>query len=266
MPEELDLIKAIGTRFIQRRDCKAVQGELGGDGEFKAWQPVVANHKDVPFKLQDFQDHLAGRRTFGHYLVDPDGNCKLFAFDIDLVGTDRQGNPAGELVDPQGDPFPCNPRELFLDPSHWARPILIQELRCMAEGLARKVNELLGISVAVHYSGNKGMHVYGFTGETQAVFAREAAIGVLDSLRVFEAYRGESFYRHTHSYKNLSIEVFPKQDKLSNPNGKGNLMALPLGIHKTSGAKKMFLSTRGSLDVLEEFDPMRALSGDLPWE
>lgn len=254
MTDQIDLIKAIGTKFIQRRDVKAAQGEADFKGDIIPWQPIK-----TPFKVQDFVDHLNGTRSFGHYVVDSNNKCKLFAFDIDM-------NIKGKLITPDESIIPCNPREVFLDLTHWGRPQLIQEIKAMAEGLAYRIDTLLGISTAIHFSGNKGLHVYGFTGETDAVFAREAAKGVLDSFGCFEAFRGENFFRHITSYENISIEIFPKQDKLSNPDGYGNLLALPLGVHKVSGMKKMFVSTKGSPDSLEELDPSKALSGDAPWE
>ncbi len=152
------------------------------------------------------------------------------------------------------------------DMPYGIRRTLTINLRCMAEGLALRVSRQLNIPVAITDSGGKGLHVYGFTGSMPANAVREIALSFLKELEgTFEAFRGLNFWRHTTSYPMLDIEVFPKQASLD---GKelGNLMALPLGVHRVTGRKKSFLSTNCALDRLVEMDPMRALSGDLPWE
>jgi len=264
-----ELVRLLGTKFIQRKDVKAFQRDDG------AWFPDRS-----AFSMQDFQDHFDGKKTLGHYLLDPDGNCKLFAFDLDLVkhardcpGATCKGCPVTYSVltpDDQGNPQSTEgstlcgiPREMYERDSPALETLTIN-LRCMAEGLAMQIDKL-GIPVAIATSGHKGLHVYGFTGTVPAETAREMAIGILKGLTVFEAFRGQNFWRHAFAYEVLDIEVFPKQTTLD---GKdlGNLMSLPLGVHRVTGRKKVFLTMKSALNRFVPMDPEAALSGDSPWE
>lgn len=212
--------------------------------------------------LQDFEHHLSGTKTMGHYLVNPElQTCKLFAFDIDV----RKPGPGYTPISSSGEPY--NPREAWLDPAHEMYEFLLKDVRCMAEGLARRVNNLMGIPVAIADSGGKGYHVYCFTGSIPAEAARTLAHGILEGWRCFELVRGQNFWRHTNPdiYQDLEIETFPKQATV-NDGGLGNLMALPLGINRKTGNKKCFISVRSELNKISEMDATRALEGDLPWE
>lgn len=280
--ELVEIVRLIGTRFIERRDVKAVMDEPPTGyqrGNPVHWQPVQLKDRETqevtryPFTMQDFKDHLEGRRTFGHYMVNPEGNtCKLFAFDLDL----RDNKPPKPENDdpgfqgwyfPQGgsELEPCDPRPDFLVEGHPAHQFLSSQLRGLAMALASTVVDLLGIEVAVATSGGKGLHVYGFTGSTEARFAREAALAVLREAK-FEPYRGDNFFLPPGAVKNVSIEVFPKQDTLD---GKdlGNLMKLPLGVHRTTGRRSYFIDM--DADPFWDFvsmDPIKALTGPHPWE
>lgn len=232
------------------------------------WQPIRS-----PFTMEDFGSHLDGSRTFGHYMVSPENDtCKLFALDIDLrenkaARYDAHGAlavPAFEgtyFDDAQQCYLTCNPREDWGKVGHPARPYLTRHLAIIANLLAQVTHEVLGLDVAVALSGNKGLHVYGFTGSAPAAAAKEAAIRVLKELD-FTEERGDVFFAHI-GYPNLMVEVFPKQDSLD---GKdlGNLMALPLGIHRKTGKRKQFV--RVSSDSITVIDPHEALGGYRPWE
>jgi hypothetical protein len=267
---DIDLVRLLGTRFIERRDVKAVMGDphVEKGGKPLHWQPVRE-----PFTMKDFEDHLSGRRTFGHYMVSPEGNVKLFAYDIDL----RENKPpVPERDDPgfegsyitedsdEGIKMPCDPRKAWLEEDHPAKWFLTQQLRCLAEALAIAVHDRLGIEVAIASSGGKGLHVYGFTGSVQATFAREAALGIIQALGSFEAFRGESFFMHKSEFQNLTVEVFPKQTTLD---GKdlGNLMKLPLGVHRDTGRRGEFITAKAPYTELRTMDPKAALGGELPW-
>lgn len=258
MPDEVELVRLLGTRFVQRRDVKAFQSEDG------AWYPVRES-----MTMQDFQDHLAGRKTMGHYLLDHEDNCKLFAFDLDLVKHGRdcpgQGCKGCPVLVPGTDGVTYNaiPRDIWPQ-DHPVTPTITSDLRMMAEGLAATIHRKMEIPVAIAASGNKGLHVYGFTGTIHASAARALALETLNQYSVVEAFRGENFFRHKTEFHTLDIEVFPKQASL---NGKdlGNLMSLPLGNHRVTGRRKFFIKTKGRMDTLTEMDPIQALSGDLPW-
>ena len=202
MPDSIDALLA--KRFIERRDVKAVQHPGG------AYTP-----ERTPWKMGDLRAHLAGEKTFGHYLISEEGNTKLFAFDIDLVKNGYWISTKEDKLLNGGEP--CNPREIWLTEGHEGREYLTAQLRAMAEGLAIRTHRLSGgeFPVAMAYSGNKGLHVYGLIGSTPAEEARAIAIEVLKSFHCFEPARGNNFWVHKTEYKNLEIEIFPKQDELS---------------------------------------------------
>lgn len=266
-PQNLELIKLLGTRLISRKDVKAIESSDG------AWRPATdtgkRDGKRLPFTMADFESHLAGKVTLGHYLIGLDDSCKYFVFDIDL---DQEGFYLDLSTTPEGyaDKFlaggvSCNPRDVWLDPNHPGRPFFLLQLRALAEGMARMVNKTLGIPVAILNSGGKGMHVYGFTGPRPAAAVRDLALGALTQTDQFHAVRGENFFKHKTGYENFTIEVFPKQSSLE---GKdlGNLVRLPLGINRKSGNRSFFMATKADMLKETEMDPMRALEGDLPWE
>lgn len=269
-----ELTRLLGTKFVARKDVKAVQHNNG------AWTP-----DRTPFTMQDFEAHFAGSKTLGHYMVDPDDNCKLFAFDIDLVKhgqncpakqdphercegcfvTFPQLAPDESSIHEVDDPFSVNVRQAWLTPSHPAIPTLTIQLRCLAEGLALCVDRIFDhqISVAIADSGGKGLHVYAFTGMVPAETARSFALAVLDQLG-FEATRGNNFFRKD-GYPTLDVELFPKQGSLE---GKdlGNLMRLPLGLNRKSNRWSTFLTCKSGYDRLVTTDPFNVLNGDSPWE
>lgn len=262
MTEQVDLVRLLGTRFIQRKDVKAFQATDG------AWYPARE-----PMTMADFTAHLAGTKTLGHYLLDTDNNCKFFAFDLDLVKHGRDCPGGGckgcpvlvEGVD--GVTYETMPREIWhLD--HPVVPVLTRHLKFMAEGLARSIFKLWdgAVPVAISASGHKGLHVYALTGSIKAEAARAAAIASLQNYSsVLVPFKGENFWRHKTEYHTLDIEVFPKQTSLD---GKdlGNLMSLPLGINRVTGKRKFFITTKGPQDELVEMNPERVLSGDNPWD
>jgi hypothetical protein len=260
----VSVVNDIARLFIQRPDVKAVQTSNG------IYMPDRSK-----FTRQDLEDHVAGKKSYGHYMINPDGNCKLFAYDIDLAkswlfispqsgGTTK---PPEETWTPDG-VLPLSPRDVFADTSHPARPGLITELRAVAEGLAARVQRVLEIPVAISFSGSKGMHVYGFTGSAPAFAVRDAAIEVLKSYDVFEPVRGDNFYRHTNEpqwgFPNVEVEIFPKQGSLE---GKdlGNLMRLPLG-RNLKGGEAFFVDPNAPAGQLVALDPARALAGGDLWQ
>lgn len=226
-----ELAALIGGRFVERRDVLAVQRADG------TYQPARR-----PMKLGDLRAHLAGK-SIGHYLVSPEGRCRLFAFDIDLRAEARQ---AWREHRPE-------------------REELTVELRCLAEALALRTRSLLEVPVAIAWSGSKGLHVYGWCGSIPAADAKDCALMVLSSFRnQFAPARGRNFYRHTTGYTNVEIEVFPKQISLD---GKdlGNLMRLPLGINRKSGEPGYFLDLHAGMDTFRPADPEPILAHGADW-
>lgn len=263
-----ELVDLIAKRFIQRKDVKAVQfHSRDSDG----WTP-----ERTKFTRADLEGHVAGERSLGHYLLDQDSVCKLFAFDIDLEKKGWLPTAAPELALVDGTHaewvksfVECNPREIWQDRAHPSRSFIKSQMRVLANKLAAVTHQTLGIPVAITYSGHKGMHVYGFTGPVAAAEAREGAQIVLETVGEFQLTRGKAFYMHSNrdpveGYPNFSIEVFPKQDSLD---GKdlGNLMALPLGKHLRTKFPRFFVNAKAPYSVIEPTDPVAALASGNPW-
>jgi hypothetical protein len=258
-----ELVNMISKRFIARSDVKARQFDKG-------YAPVRNSEgENIPWSRADLEAHLNGSQTFGHYLIGTDDNVKLFAFDIDLTMTgvlpdsanlDKESfSPEPNLRDawrvkaaPPGHPLH--------DPLLWARREYMKiNFMLLAKTLAMTIKDLLELDVAVAYSGNKGMHVYGFLPKPgNAGAAREAALAVLEVCELVP-YSGEIFFKHTDSspitgFPNLSVEVFPKQDSIG---GKdlGNLLRLPLGRNLKNPT-----DPTEDLATMKPTDPLRALT------
>lgn len=250
----------IAKRFIERRDVKAEQQKNGAYHPVTDGDPVAPSY--LPWKMSDIREHLAGRRTYGHYLLSADDRCRLFAFDLDLTKT-------GNWFDLEGNPVEGNPRDEFVARGpglNW----LISQLRTLAEGLAERTMTLLDIPVAIAFSGHKGLHVYGFTGPVPAQEARDAAMTVLSSFGIFELARGKNFWRRKPEgdspagWSSIEIEVFPKQDSLD---GKelGNLMRLPLGINQKTKRQSFFLDVATPHNTLVPADTNEVLEHGTRW-
>jgi len=296
-----DLAKLLAKLFIQRSDVKAVQLDRAGGGLSQGdWFPDIrikrdgSPHLPVGFNMGHLLAHLAGERTYGHYLLDDDSNCKLFAFDIDL-------EKSGSYVNlPDWNSFPdsiqtvedeeiwyventvttivdgksnYNLRDVWVDRSKSAAPArtwLKYQMHHLAHIIASKVVEL-NIPCAVAYSGSKGVHVYGFTGTMPAEEVRAGAILILDKIGEFEPLRGSNFFRHKnddpiHGFRNFSVEVFPKQTTMDGKN-LGNLMRLPLGTNwKNPKDPTFFLDMTTALsDFRPVTDPIRLLREGNPF-
>lgn len=299
-----ELARLLAKKFIQRPDVKAIQLERSGGGLSQGdWFPdnrvnpeKRPNSPHLPhgFNMAHLLAHLDGERTYGHYLLDADSNCKLFAFDIDLeksgsiVSTPNfKDMPEGlsseseemwfrehSVIDIVDAKSPQNLRDLWADRRREAAPArrwLKYQMKHLAHIIAAKVVEL-DIPCAVAYSGSKGVHVYGFTGTLPAVEVREAAMLVLDMLDEFEPMRGKNFFRHKnddpfHGFQNFSVEVFPKQGSLDG-RSLGNLMRLPLGKNWKNPKDPTFFvdMTTPLAEMRPVADPVKLLEGGNPFD
>lgn len=283
----------IARRFIATPHVHALQAKSGAWYPAREYNPATGKHDgpDLPFTKQVIEDHLAKKKTVGHYLINQDNNCKLFAFDLDLVNhdTDWISYPSDKDIASLEMKFgddrdrmqiawehlmrinrqTGNPRELWQDKQHRSRPYLMRQMRGLAEMLSQRIHKELEIPVAVAYSGNKGLHVYGFTGMLPAADARALALEILDSFDRFTSVKGRNFFADTDTdpetgYPTLEIEVFPKQDTV---NAYGNLMALPLGMNqKAPNSRKFFVDQRSPQStIVPHNDPETVLEGGDPW-
>lgn len=273
MSKELENL--IGQRFIQRTDVKAIQR---GDIYMPHTDSGKRDGNRIGWNRQAIRDHIEGRVSYGHYLVDTDGMSKLFAFDIDLVKSEPEKGKTFHWIgiEPDGtwsdmEPREVNPREAWSHPKcpDNLKRYLTSQLLGTAHVLAQWTAELIEIPVAVAYSGSKGVHVYGLTGSARAEDCRDAAIEVIEMQGKFETIRGRCFYGPVDKgVKSMSscveVEVFPKQTDLD---GKdlGNLMRLPLGVN-AKGGRSFFVTLSSNVDEMQEVDPVRALEGGNPWQ
>jgi hypothetical protein len=267
-----ELADLIAKRFIARSDAKAKQGTDGG------YFPVVVDPKrdrtPIKWSRDDVINHLDGRETFGHYMIDPkDNTCKLFALDIDLTESGLLPTVVHPYEDPEiaatvddqplyywEDSFKVgNPREAWRDRHHPARNWIKLQFHYLAHKLVRAISQDLSLPCAVAYSGNKGIHVYAFTGRIPAADARGGALIALDLVGGFTEQKGRASTYHSPQYSHLSVEVYPKQDTVSNE-GFGNLMRLPLGINqKAPKDPTFFIDMTGSMASFSPTDPLWAL-------
>lgn len=275
-----DLAGLLAKTFIARKDVKAVQNK---SGEYMPVQHCVkcgrgfCSHEDEKvrdgWKRADIEDHLAGRATYGHYLLNIDDTCKFFAFDIDL---EQEGVYPKDMENPS-EILEFEPRKAWVDRGHPARTWMKFQLHTAAHALLKAVRTELEVPALCAYTGSKGLHVYGLTGPMSAADIREGAQIVIDSLAdthmgALEATRGSNFFKFENQdpfegQPNIQIELFPKQDNLD---GKdlGNLMRLPLGRNlKNAGDPTFFVDMTSALTEIKPIDPVYALTDGLnnPW-
>lgn len=276
VPPDNDWIRGLGlsdeianlfaSKFIARPDAKAIQLRDGKWAVHTQTNPVTGRHDGprIPWRREDLNSHIAGERTFGHYLLSTESKCKLFAFDVDLEKTGIL--PVSDYFADEAEPEFYEEKDLraaWLNRAHPGRPFMKLQFKEIAHKLLSVISSELELPCAAAYSGGKGIHVYGFTGLIDAAEAREGAQIVLDTIGEFKPLRGENFFKHV-DYENISIEVFPKQGSLD---GKdlGNLMRLPLGRNLKSADPTFFIDMTTPLAEMRPLDAARALTTENPW-
>ena len=172
-----------------------------------------------PLQSADVEEHLSGRKTYGIYLLDSQSCVKTAVIDVDLSKEFRKTKLKAE-----------------------DRSLVKRE--CVY--LLKRIRELsadVGLRPLVEFSGGKGYHFwYFFSAPVEATKARTLLEPVTKILI------GDVSAFH--------LEVFPKQDRLSGK-GLGNLVKLPLGIHRLTGKRSYFIkchdrSLKSQLDFLSK--------------
>lgn len=252
-----ELADAIAKRFLARRDVKAVQYSSG------AYSPIRE-----PWSRSDLDRHLACSATYGHYLVNQQDQCKLFCFDIDLekdgvLPFDEACETWYTVTAVKDDPT-SGLRGAWHDRSHPGRTWMKTQFKLIATMLGQSIRDNLQLDVAVAYSGNKGVHVYGFLEELlDSGEAREGAKIALDLVGEFEEVRGHFKYKdpsYISGFPNLSIEIYPKQDSIQDKD-LGNLLRLPLGRNqKAPSDPTFFVDMSTGADRFAPVDSLKALT------
>ena len=155
----------------------------------------------------DVKEHLAGRKTYGIYLLEEDSTVRTGVVDIDLVIRLRE------------------PEQMRKN-----RSAIRREAEYILRRIAGMASEY-GLRCLAEASGGKGYHVwFPVSGPVAAGEMRAALQGMVNQIK--------------GDVKCFSLEVFPKQDRLSGK-GLGNLVKLPLGIHRVTGKPSWFLGAGG---------------------
>jgi len=170
-----------------------------------------------PIEHQDLEEHFKGVKTYGMYLLKCDGSIKTAVMDVDLV------------KDFRGKRLTCDEKNRINRECHY----FIERIT--------ELSEQGGLRPLIEFSGGKGYHFwYFFSKQVEPVRVR----AVLETIKKTVAGDLSTF----------NMEVFPKQDHLSGK-GLGNLVKLPLGVHRLSGKRSYFArchnrSVEAQLDFL----------------
>ncbi len=177
-----------------------------------------------PMQPADVREHLAGRKTHGIYLLNKENMVWTGVIDVDLVTRLRDAAEAKKQR-----------------PSIRRESIYLHQ-RIMA--LAEKA----GLCCLAEVSGGKGYHFWFPVREPVAAGdMRAVLLGLVHGLR--------------EDVQCFSLEVFPKQDRRTGK-GFGNLVKLPLGIHRATGKPSFFLlaADRGRKNQFEYLASARPAS------
>jgi hypothetical protein len=170
-----------------------------------------------PFTPAVARNHLMGTYTVGVYPLRLDNSVRLLCFDLDLT-KEALKHAAGSVRSMQG----CQER-------------VQQTANALHDRLAG-----LGIPSHLEDSGYKGRHVWVlFEEPVPARVVRRLARRVLAGHELPDG---------------VQIEVFPRQSRV-NAGSLGNLVKLPLGVHRRTGRRALFVDDQGRplpapLDVL----------------
>jgi len=158
-----------------------------------------------PYTPQIAYNHLLGNYTTGIYLTKSDGDTRILAFDIDIT-SDAINSARGSSEK-------------------------ATELRKTVFDYAGKFFNFLkneNLNPVLEDSGYKGAHIW-------IVFNKWAKCGLLRRL-------GEALLvANGNVPSDISVEIFPKQK--FRPKKLGNLIKLPLGIHRKTGKRSVLLDS-----------------------
>ncbi len=168
------------------------------------------------FTRQDAEDHLSGRKTYGMYLLKEDSTVSVGAVDADLKSDFRKTPVTADIR-----------RQV-----HREKAYMISRIKELARDA--------GTETLVEFSGGKGFHFwFFFKPPAPADAVRSFLTGIMDAV--------------AGDLSVFSLEVFPKQDRLGGK-GLGNLIKLPLGVHRLTGKPSCFMDCADrSMDAQLDF-------------
>lgn len=156
-----------------------------------------------PMEAQDVLEHIQGRKTYGIYLLQEDNRVSLAVVDADI-----------------------HPRLRSSQISAGDRDLLRREGDYLLARLPEMASEL-DLPCLTEFSGGKGYHFWFFFSDPVPADLPRKALNRLVK-------------RIQPDLSCFNLEVFPKQDQLTGK-GLGNLVKLPLGIHRGTGKQSHFL-------------------------
>lgn len=183
-----------------------------------------------PMEMSDVLEHVRGHRTYGIYLLQKDSRTRIGVIDADLVARFRSGALKSQEKD-----------------------LLKREKSYLLERVP-ELSRKNGVPCLVEFSGGKGFHFWYLMADP--VPAPQVRRTLHDIVRPVAA-----------DLSCFSLEVFPKQDQLAGK-GLGNLVKLPLGVHRVTGRSSFFVhiadrSVQAQMAVLEKVEriPPQRLEG-----
>lgn len=156
---------------------------------------------------EDVYEHLQGQKTYGIYLLTGESRVWTGAIDVDLTMGLRDGKIAEK-----------------------ERAAIKRESVYLYTRLMEMANKA-GLTCIAEVSGGKGYHFW---------FPLAQPVAAADMRNGLKILIGDL----ASDLRCFSLEIFPKQDQLSGK-GFGNLIKLPLGIHRVTGKKSYFVGTKG---------------------
>lgn len=169
-----------------------------------------------PMSKNDVDEHLRGIKTYGIYLLGEDSNVRVAVLDADVNKKIR-----GKGLSP------ADKGGIKRERDYMHRRIL---------ELSRRD---FGPEPLKEFSGGKGYHFWFFFAQPiSAATARKSLQGVASQI--------------SGDLEFFNLEVFPKQDRLKGK-GFGNLVKLPLGVHRLTGRPSYF-------NVANRGDPWKDMS------
>ena len=180
----------------------------------------------APMTPELMRSHLTGAITLGAYGVRVDQTVTWFVWDIDIR---RRA-----LRSAEGDPG------------------RLRELRSRVHDEAMRMYAVawsFGLRLLMEDSGFKGRHLWGFCETPQpADLVRHVGRALT---RVFRPL-----------HEDIQVEFFPKQARIQE-DGLGNLVKVPLGLHRVSGRRSAFLDVSGTpVDPLPLLHQVQRVSRD----
>ena len=156
------------------------------------------------FSPQIARNHLIGNHTIGIYQLRLNSTVNWAAFDIDISKRYRQSIERGDISE-----------KTMLNQA-WRMVLFIQANL-----------QKFGIPSYIEFSGLKGYHIWFFF-ETPMP-AAQVRVFLLNVVKMIATVP-----------EGIEVEIFPKQNRLP-ANGMGNLIKLPLGIHRKSNQYSYFV-------------------------